>query len=109
MSGREITEPMFEKVALIGIGLIGSSLSHAMRRAGLAQRIVACARTEATRQTAVQLKLADEVFEHASDAVCDADLIVLCTPVGAFGQLAAEIAPHLNAGTILTDAGSVKA
>jgi cyclohexadieny/prephenate dehydrogenase len=99
---------MFEKVALIGIGLIGSSLSHAMRRAGLAGRIVASARTEATRQAALRLELVTEAFEHAADAVKGADLVVFCTPVGTFGALAAEIAPHLAKGAILTDAGSVK-
>jgi len=99
---------MFKKAALIGIGLIGSSLSHAMRRAGLADAITACARTEATRATARRLKLADEVYERAADAVQGADLIALCTPVGTFGALAAEIAPNLEEGAILTDAGSVK-
>jgi cyclohexadieny/prephenate dehydrogenase len=104
----KMTKPMFEKVALIGIGLIGSSLSHAMRRANLAGRIVASARTEATREAARRLELADEVFEHAADAVTGADLVILCTPVGTFAALAAEIAPHLAKGAILTDAGSVK-
>ncbi len=69
-------KPMFEKVALIGVGLIGSSLSHAMRRANLAGKITACARSEATRATIRRLELADEVFERASDAVRGADLVV---------------------------------
>lgn len=99
---------MFKKAALIGVGLIGSSLSHAMRRASLAEAITACARTETTRATARRLNLADEVFEHAADAVQGADLIALCTPVGTFAALAAEIAPHIEKGAILTDAGSVK-
>jgi cyclohexadieny/prephenate dehydrogenase len=99
---------MFEKIALIGIGLIGSSISHAARRAGLAGRITAAARTEATRETVRRLGLADEVYEHAADAVRDADLVILCTPVGTFGALAAGIAAHLAPGAILTDAGSVK-
>jgi len=99
---------MFQHVALIGVGLIGSSLSHAMRRANLAARITACARSEATRATIRRLGLAGEVFERASDAVKGADLVILCTPVGTFGTLAAEIAPYLKKGAILTDAGSVK-
>jgi cyclohexadieny/prephenate dehydrogenase len=99
---------MFEKVALIGIGLIGSSISHAARRANLAGRITVHARSEATRATARRLGLADEVYEHAADAVQGADLVILCTPVGTFGALAAEIAPRLAPGAILTDAGSVK-
>jgi len=103
-----MTKPMFQRVALIGVGLIGSSLSHAMRRANLTARITACARSEATRAAVRRLELADEVFERASDAVKGADLVILCTPVGAFGALAAEIAPHLKKGAILSDAGSVK-
>jgi cyclohexadieny/prephenate dehydrogenase len=99
---------MFEKAALIGIGLIGSSLSHAMRRGNLAGTITASARTEATRATARRLGLADEVFEHAGEAVRGAGLVVLCTPVGTFAELAQEIAPHLEKGAIVTDAGSVK-
>jgi cyclohexadieny/prephenate dehydrogenase len=99
---------MFQQVALIGVGLIGSSLSHAMRRAKLAGRITACARSEATRATARRLGLADEVFEHAADAARGADLVILCTPVGTFAELAAEITSDLKEGAILTDAGSVK-
>ncbi len=103
-----MTKPLFKKVALIGVGLIGSSLSHAIRRANLAGRISASARTEATRAAIRRLALAGEVFEHAADAVPGADLVIFCTPVGTFGSLAEEIAPHLEPGAILTDAGSVK-
>ncbi len=99
---------MFAKVALIGVGLIGSSLSHAMRRANLAGQISASARTEATRAAVSRLKLADEVHERAAGAVKGAGLVILCTPVGTFAALAEEIAPHLEKGAILTDAGSVK-
>ena len=103
-----MTKPMFQHVALIGVGLIGSSLSHATRRANLAARITACARSEATRATVRRLELADEVYESAGDAVRGADLVILCTPVGTFSTLAPEIAPHLKRGAILSDAGSVK-
>ncbi len=99
---------MFQRAALIGIGLIGSSIGHAIRRASLAGTITASARTEGTRATARRLKLADEVFETAAEAVRGAGLVILCTPVGTFGALAAEIAPHLEPGAILSDAGSVK-
>lgn len=102
------SSPAFAHVALIGVGLIGSSLSHAMRRGRLAARITATARSEKTREAARRLKLADEVFERASDAVTGADLVILCTPVGSFAALAEDIAPHLKPGAILTDAGSVK-
>src|SRR5258706_1671070 len=103
-----MTKLMFQQVALIGVGLIGSSLSHAIRRGNLAGRITACARSEGTRAAVRRLQLADEVFEHAADAVRGADFVILCTPVGTFGALAAEMAPHLPQGAILTDAGSVK-
>jgi cyclohexadieny/prephenate dehydrogenase len=100
--------PMFDTVALIGIGLIGSSISHAARRGKLARRIVGSANTAATRQTALELGLIDEAFETAADAVKDADLVILCAPVGVCGALAREIGPHLKPGAILSDVGSVK-
>jgi cyclohexadieny/prephenate dehydrogenase len=99
---------MFRRVALIGIGLIGSSISHAMRRAGLADEIVGHARTAATRQTAQRLGLVSRAFESAAEAAAGADLVVLCSPVGVYGAIAAEIAPHLAKGAIVTDVGSVK-
>ncbi len=98
----------FQRVALIGIGLIGSSLSHAMRRAGLAREIVGHAHSAATRATALRLKLVDKVFDTAAAAVAGADLVILCTPVGVYGRIAQEIGPHLAQGAILTDVGSVK-
>lgn len=102
-------KPMFERVALIGIGLIGSSISHAIRRRGLAKEIVGSARTKSTLDTAVKLNLIDKGFDSAAEAVAGADLVILSVPVGACGPIAAEIAPHLKPGAILTDVGSVKA
>jgi cyclohexadieny/prephenate dehydrogenase len=99
---------MFNHVALIGLGLIGSSISHAARRAGLVGRITGHARTAATRAKALELGLIDEVFESPADAGRGADLVILCIPVGACGPVAAEIAPALAPGAILTDVGSVK-
>lgn len=104
-----MAKPMFEQVALIGLGLIGSSLSHAIRRGGLAKRITGAAKSEATRQTAKRLQLCDVVFADPAAAVSGADLVVLCTPVGTFGGIAEAIRPALSPGAILTDAGSVKA
>ena len=104
-----MTQPMFERVALIGIGLIGSSISHAVRRKRLAKSIVGCARTKATVDTALALGLIGEGHARAADAVAGADLVILSVPVGACAALAAEIAPHLAPGAILTDVGSVKA
>ena len=103
-----MTEPMFERIALIGIGLIGSSLSHAIRRGGLARSIAGNAQSEKTRDTALRIGLADSVYATAAEAVRDADLIVLCAPVGVCGTLAQEMAPALRPGAIVTDVGSVK-
>ncbi|HCX66917.1 MAG TPA: prephenate/arogenate dehydrogenase family protein, partial [Rhodobiaceae bacterium] len=101
-------ETHFDRVALIGLGLIGSSLGHAMKRGGLAGHVAGYARSEATRKRALELGFIDSVHESAAAAVEDADLIVVCTPVGALGQVASEIEPHLKKGAILTDVGSVK-
>jgi cyclohexadieny/prephenate dehydrogenase len=103
-----MTKPPFQHVALIGLGLIGSSLSHAMRRAGGFKRITGHARTKATRDTAKALGLCHAVFDNAAEAVRGADLVVLCAPVGACGPIAAEIARSLSPGAVVTDVGSVK-
>jgi cyclohexadieny/prephenate dehydrogenase len=99
---------MFEKIALLGLGLIGSSMSHAVRRAELAKTIMGFARSAETRGIALELGLVDQVFETAAETVEGADLVVLCTPIGTYAELAREIGPHLMAGAILTDVGSVK-
>lgn len=104
-----MTGPMFERVALVGIGLIGSSISHAARRKGLAKEIVGSARTRATVDTALKLGLIGKGYDSASEAVAGADLVILSVPVGACGPITAEIAPYLKPGAILTDVGSVKA
>jgi cyclohexadieny/prephenate dehydrogenase len=101
-------KPMFDRVALIGIGLIGSSLSHAMRRRGLAREIVGHARTEATRATALRLGLVGAAYATASEAAKGADLVILCAPVGVCGTLAREMSVALTPGAIVTDVGSVK-
>ena len=99
---------MFERAAFIGIGLIGSSMARAMRRDGLVGTIVACARRPETRATALELKIADHVTADAGAAVKDADLVVIATPIGTNADIAQAIAPHLKAGAIVTDVGSVK-
>lgn len=98
----------FDRVALLGIGLIGSSLAHAMRRQKLAGEITGYARSEATRAKALELGLVDRIFPTAAEAVKDADLVILCSPVGTYGALAEEVGPALKPGAILTDVGSVK-
>jgi len=97
----------YRHVALIGLGLIASSISHAVRRTGLPVRLTGTARTAASRDEAARLGLA-EVVGTAAEAVDGADLVVLCVPVGAMAEVAAEIAPRLAAGATVTDVGSVK-
>ncbi len=100
--------PVFERVALIGLGLIGSSIAWATRRAGAAGEIVGYARSPRTRARAAELGFCDRVAGSAAEAVAGADLVILCVPVGACGEVAAEIAQHLAEGTVVSDAGSVK-
>ena len=99
---------LFERVALIGLGLIGSSLSHATRRGGLARTIVGHAQSERTRDTALRIGLVSSVYATAAEAVRNADLVILGVPVGACATVAREIGPNLKPGAILTDVGSVK-
>lgn len=98
----------YEHVALIGLGLIASSVSHAMRRAGMTARITGTARSATTRGKARKLGLCHQVFDTAAEAVKGADLVILAVPVGAMGAVAKEIGPHLQAGVTVTDVGSVK-
>lgn len=100
--------PIYERVALIGLGLIASSMFWAMKRGGLAGEVTGYARSKETRATAREIGLCDRVCETAAQAVTGADLVVLCVPVGAMGSVAAEIAPALQAGATLSDVGSVK-
>ena len=99
---------LFSRVALIGLGLIGSSLAHVIAKKKLAGEIVGYARSEATRLKALELGLVDRIYPSAAEAVAGADLVILCSPVGTYGALAAEIAPALKPGAILSDVGSVK-
>jgi cyclohexadieny/prephenate dehydrogenase len=99
---------IYDRVALIGLGLIAGSMSLAMRRHGLAGHVAGHARTEQTRAEAQRINLVDSVHATAAEAVRDADLVVLAVPVGAMGAIAAEIAPHLKPGCTVTDVGSVK-
>ena len=106
--GEGDTTVLFERIALIGFGLIGSSLARVVRRDGLARHIAVCARTRRTLDTAVKLGLADSVSLDCLDAVEGADLVMLCTPLGTYGEIAAAMAPRLKKGCIVSDVGSVK-
>jgi cyclohexadieny/prephenate dehydrogenase len=95
-------------LAIIGIGLIGSSIAHVARERGLAGRIVAYDRSDTVRATARRLGFADAVPDTLAEAVSQANLIVLCVPVGANASVAEAMTPHLTAGCIVSDVGSVK-
>ncbi|WBU52268.1 prephenate/arogenate dehydrogenase family protein [Paracoccus sp. SCSIO 75233] len=99
---------VYDKVALIGLGLIAGSISLAARKAGAANKIIGTARSAKTRAAARNLMLCDEIADNAASAVRGADLVILCVPVGAMGKVMSEIKPHLKPGAVVTDVGSVK-
>jgi cyclohexadieny/prephenate dehydrogenase len=99
---------MFDKIALIGIGLIGGSIALEARKRGLAKSIVAATRSAETAATANKLKLADHCGTDLAAAVEGADLVIVCTPVGACGPAAKAISAKLKPGCIVSDVGSVK-
>jgi len=107
MSAKRET-PMFKKIALIGIGLIGSSLSHAIRRGNLAVEIAVSTRSQETLDRAEELKLGDVYSTDPTVAAAGADLIILSVPLGAMGTVAEKIGPVLVPGAIVSDAGSSK-
>jgi len=99
---------IYNRVALVGLGLIASSMFWAMKRAGVAGEVTGYARSPETRATAREIGLCDRICDSAAEACEGADLVVLCVPVGAMGAVAAEIAPVLKAGAVVSDVGSVK-
>jgi len=104
-----MAEPLFRRLALLGVGLIGSSVARIARQRGdLAAEIVVNARTQKTLDRVLELGLTDRVEIDPAKAVEGADCVMLCAPVGAFADLAARIAPHLAPGAIVTDVGSTK-
>jgi cyclohexadieny/prephenate dehydrogenase len=100
---------LYNRLALIGVGLIGSSIARAAREQGAATSIVATSRSPQTRKRIAELGLADQVVETNAAAVEGADLVIVCIPVGASAAVAREIGPHLTAGATVSDVGSVKA
>jgi cyclohexadieny/prephenate dehydrogenase len=106
--GAPIAAPLFERATIIGVGLIGSSLARVIRRKGLAREIALYDASATVRGRLRQLAIADDVADSAAAAVAGADLVVLCAPVGAMGEIAREIGPHLKDGAIVSDVGSVK-
>jgi cyclohexadieny/prephenate dehydrogenase len=106
--GAPLAAPLFQRIALIGLGLIGSSVARVARRKKLVGSIVAADASAEVRKRAAELGLADVTAKNAAAAVEGADLVILCVPVGAMGEVAQEIAPHLRQGAIVSDVGSVK-
>ena len=98
----------YNRVALIGLGLIASSMFWAMKRAKMGSYVTGYARSTETRETARKIGLCDSVCDDLQSVVLDADLVVLCVPIGAMGKIMAEIAPYLKPGCTVTDVGSVK-
>lgn len=99
---------LYNNVALIGLGLIASSIGHGLKKNGLCKSISGYAKTSKTRKKAIELNIVDKICETAKEAVIDADLIIISTPIGVMGDVAKEIAPALKKGATLTDVGSVK-
>ena len=106
--GPALEAPLFERLAIIGLGLIGSSIARVARRKNLARIIVAADASADVRARVAELQLADICAPACAGAVQGADLVILCAPVGAAGAIGAEIAPHLKPGAIVSDVGSVK-
>ncbi|MHA1570227.1 MAG: prephenate dehydrogenase/arogenate dehydrogenase family protein, partial [Alphaproteobacteria bacterium] len=103
-----MTEPHFHRVAVIGLGLVGSSFMRALRAQDLADEIVGCDSSEAVCATVLDLGIADRVETDPAIAVQGADLVVLATPVGAFEAVARQMGSAIADGAIVTDVGSVK-
>jgi len=104
-----MTDGHFDKITLIGIGLIGSSIARAVKAKGLAKTVTISSRSQETLDRAHELGLGTDYMLDAGEAVEGADLVVVSVPVGASGKVAEEIAPHLKSGAIVTDVGSTKA
>jgi cyclohexadieny/prephenate dehydrogenase len=103
-----VSECPFQRIALIGVGLIGSSLARVLRRDSPDTTIVACARRAETLAAVRRLGLADKTTDDPVAAVKDADLVVLATPLSAYAEIARRIAPALRDGAVVTEVGSVK-
>ncbi len=99
---------LFQRIALIGLGLLGSSIARVAKRERLTEQIAGCARTKTTRDKALELGFVDSVHEDPAEAVAGADIVFLCTHVGSYGAIAGKIANALKQGAVVSDVGSVK-
>lgn len=104
-----MSKPLFDRIALVGIGLIGSSLARVIKREKLARHIAISTRSAATLKRAEQLKLGQSYHTDLAEGVADADLVIVSVPVGSSEEVARIIAPALKPGAIVTDVGSTKA
>jgi cyclohexadieny/prephenate dehydrogenase len=108
-TGEPTAEPLFQRLCLIGVGLIGSSIARvAKSRGDIARTLVVTARSQATLDRVRELGIADVVEEDAAKAVEGADGVIFCIPVGAYAGVMARIAPHLATGAVVSDVGSTK-
>ena len=106
--GPPLEKPVFDTLALVGLGLIGSSLARVARKKNLAKTIVAIDTNDAVRARVAELNLADHVTGDVREGVQNADCVILCVPVGACGSVAEAMAPALKKGAIISDVGSTK-
>ena len=98
----------FERVCIVGLGLIGGSVGLAMKRSNISNQITGYARSNSTLERAIELGLVDKVEDNLKDAVNDCDLVILATPLSAFKKLVEEMSPFLKKDCIITDTGSAK-
>jgi len=105
---KQKSKVIFERIALVGIGLIGSSIARAVKRDGLANHISVSARSQESLDKATELGIADSVTLDTAEAVKDADLVIICSPIGAYSAIIEAAAPSLKPGAIVSDVGSVK-
>jgi cyclohexadieny/prephenate dehydrogenase len=108
-AGARLTAPIVDRLAIIGLGLIGSSIARAARDNSVAATIVGADSEPAVRARVEELAIVDEVAPTLAQSVIGADLVILCVPVGVDGEVAREIGPHLKPGAVVSDVGSVKA
>lgn len=105
----KLGQQVFKRIVIFGVGLIGGSFALALKKAGAVQQVIGVGRSLASLQRARQLGIIDEIATSVAAAVQGADLILIATPVAQTAAILSSIQPHLQAGTVVTDAGSTKA
>jgi prephenate dehydrogenase len=103
-----VAAPLFRKVAIFGVGLIGGSFALALKKAGAVEHVVGVGRSQRSLERAVELGIIDAFATSPAQAVAGADLVLIAAPVAQTGAILAAIRPHLEPGTVVTDAGSTK-